>query len=234
MYDELFAKVPDHPRLQNRDNEATIKRNNLSKIALLRSLLKKDKVVLEFAPGDCNFSYVLCDHAEHVIGVDISDQRKNNNESPGNFSLVIYDGYDLSEIVDNTIDVVFSDQLLEHFHVDDTHLHLETVKRILKHGGVYLFRTPHAYNGPHDVSKYFSHISEGFHLKEWTFNELKDLLIEIGYRDVYAVWNAKNITIRLPFFYFSTVETILSIMPAGIKRRVSRYLLPTIAMLAVK
>jgi SAM-dependent methyltransferase len=234
MYDELFAKVPDHPRLQNRDNEATIKRNNSSKIALLRGLLDNEKVALEFAPGDCNFSYKLCNHSGHVIGVDISDQRKNKNESPGNFSLVIYDGYDLGEISDNSIDLVFSDQLLEHFHVEDTRLHLETVMRILKPGGIYLFRTPHAYNGPHDVSKYFSNVSEGFHLKEWTFAELKDLLKIIGYSDVYAVWNAKNIKIKFPFFYFSIIEAILVIMPAGIKRRVSRYLLPTIAMAAVK
>ena len=34
--------------------------------------------------------------------------------------------------------------------------HLELTRRVLKPGGVYLIRTPHAYTGPHDISMYFS------------------------------------------------------------------------------
>ena len=33
---------------------------------------------------------------------------------------------------------------------------------ILTAGGVYLIRTPHAFTGPHDVSKYFCDEPEGF------------------------------------------------------------------------
>lgn len=234
MYDELFDKVPDHPRLTNRRDKSEINKNNSSKMALLKNILDTNKVVLEFAPGDCNFSYHLCKSAKKVIGVDISDQRKSKHQSPDNFSLVLYDGYDLGLIKDNSIDIVFSDQLIEHLHIDDTRLHFETIKRILKPGGLYLFRTPHAYNGPHDVSKYFSNTSEGFHLKEWTFIELKDFLDKVGYNTIHAFWNAKVINIKLPFIYFYVTEKCLSPFPARLKRKLSRFLLPTITMSATK
>ena len=100
-------------------------------------------------------------------------------ETPRNFELIVYDGYELP-IPDNTIDVVFSDQLIEHFHPDDTLFHFRLVRRILKPGGVYVFRTPHGFSGPHDISQYFCHSAKGFHLKEWTYVELSRLLHQVG------------------------------------------------------
>jgi SAM-dependent methyltransferase len=137
-------------------------------------------------------------------------------------------------IEDNSINVAFSDQLIEHFHIDDTLLHLKTIRRILKPGGIYLFRTPHAYNGPHDVSKYFSNVSEGFHLKEWTFTGLDYLLKNLEYSEIDYYWNAKAVKIKLPFFYFYITEKFLNIFPFSLKRNLSRILLPTITVSATK
>jgi hypothetical protein len=52
-------------------------------------------VFAEFAPGDCRFSFELCQHVAHVYGIDISDQIGDVEGIPDNFSLIIYDGFNL-------------------------------------------------------------------------------------------------------------------------------------------
>jgi len=70
-------------------------------------------------------------------------------------------------------DLVVSDQVIEHFHPDDIHIHFQTANKILKPGGRYIFGTPHLYTGPSDVSAVFGcSAAKGMHLKEYTYREL--------------------------------------------------------------
>ena len=72
----------------------------------------------------------------------------------------------------------------------------------MKPGGVYLLRTPHAFTGPHDISKYFSDTPQGFHMKEYTFREIRDLTRRIGFRKVRCVMGVKGkFSVFIPFFY---------------------------------
>jgi 2-polyprenyl-3-methyl-5-hydroxy-6-metoxy-1,4-benzoquinol methylase len=171
MYDELFQKVPDHPRLTVRSSEQLTRSENKNKLKLIKKLLNPDTVFLEFAPGDCRFAFETAKYVRKVYGVDISDQIGEVDKLPENFNLIIYDGYQLDGIEANSIDLIFSDQFIEHLHPDDTFLHFELAFSLLKPGGKYIFRTPHAFSGPYDVSMYFSDIPQGFHLKEWTYSE---------------------------------------------------------------
>ena len=54
---------------------------------------------------------------------------------PNNLKLTIYDGYNL-ELQESSVDVVFSDQLIEHLDPEDVRLHFALVKRILKPQGI--------------------------------------------------------------------------------------------------
>ena len=54
MYEELFEKVPDHPRLQIRDNSRLSTISNKNKYDLVSKFITKDSLFVEFAPGDCN------------------------------------------------------------------------------------------------------------------------------------------------------------------------------------
>ena len=146
---------------------------------------------------------------------------------------MVYDGYDLSQISDESIDFVFSDQLIEHLHDEDVEHHFSIVKQTLKKGGAYAFRTPHAYCGPHDVSQYFSNIPECFHLKEWTFKDVKDVE-KIGFRRVNYYWSAKNIHIRMPRFYFSFVEAIFEKSNSYKLRKVAQLFLPSVTCVLIK
>ena len=171
---------------------------------------------------------------KRAYGVDISDQRNPSDVFPHNFKLIVYDGYDLSAVPSDSMDLVFSDQLIEHFHPEDTRLHFETTLRILKPGGRYVFRTPHAQTGPHDVSKYFSDVAEGFHLKEWTYAELALLLKEIGYSSFRSYAYRRGKAVRLPLGYFFSVEKVLSKLPTAYARPVANRLIATIFAAAVK
>jgi SAM-dependent methyltransferase len=233
MYDTLFAQVPDHPRLKCQENSNKIAQENTRKLKLIKEFINPETVFVEFAPGDCRFSVSICDRVKFVYGVDISNQRGQFVPLPENFKLIIYDGYCLG-MQENFADVVFSDQLIEHLHPDDTELHFRLVRKILKPQGVYIFRTPHRFSGPHDVSRYFSDEAEGFHLKEWTYGEIEKVLSDLKYSSWSGYWDAKGIRIKMPFTYFVSIEYVLSVIPKKLRKIASRYFLPCISIVAVK
>jgi SAM-dependent methyltransferase len=190
--------------------------------------------VLEFAPGDCEFSAAIAPKVGRVIGVDISDQRQTGRVWPANFELVVYDGYALPTIAPASVDVIFSDQLLEHLHPDDAAHHMRLCCGLLKPGGRYVLRTPHADSGPWDVSRYFCDEPEGFHLKEWTYREMREALLSAGFNGVVGAWNAREICQPLPLAWFLGIEAIFSGLPKGIRRKLSRPLIPTLLCVAIK
>ena len=233
MYSELFERVPDHPRLQPSKSEADAEISNRSKLRLVRKFLTKSSTFVEFGPGDCKFVTYVSDRVNFAYGVDISDQRSERDNGLNNFELIIYDGYDLN-MNDDSADVVFSDQLIEHFHPDDTYFHFRLVRRILKPGGVYIFRMPHRFTGPHDISGYFLDHPEGFHLREWTYIEIAELLKSVEYSNWWGCWCPRAICLRLPFVYFRISERVLRICPRRIREILSRAMLPNLTMVAVK
>jgi SAM-dependent methyltransferase len=207
-------------------------------LQFLKEYLNDSTVYVEFGPGDCQLASTLCQYAKKVIAVDISDQRKDRSRLPSNFELIIYDGYDLN-MKRNSVDVVFSDQFIEHLHPEDVEYHFQLVNRILRDKGLYIFRTPHAYFGPHDISKFFSDEPEGFHLKEWTHAEIEEILKKVNFTSWDGFWriNSKlnNKYLKIPFRYFKTAEAMLKGLPKKPQRKVSRLFLPLkVFMLAVK
>ncbi len=233
MYDELFECVPDHPRLKIRDSKDIGTLKNQNKLKLVENFIDKHSVFVEFGAGDCRFAMDICKRVRSVYGIDISDQREQLNVAPNNFELIIYDGYNL-EMQENSVDVIFSDQLIEHLHPEDTEFHFQLVENILKSGGVYVFRTPHSYSGPHDISRYFSNVAEGFHIKEWTYSEIAGILSKCRYSSWEGYWYAKNILKKMLFSYFIIIEDVLNPLPKHIRYSASRYLLPDITIAAFK
>lgn len=234
MYDELFKQVPDHSRLKRRENPKMTAIVNQNKLKLIEKFIDKSTIFVEFAPGDCRFAISICNRVRFVYGVDISDQRGQLDNVPDNFELIIYDGYDL-QMQENSTDVVFSDQLIEHLHPEDTEFHFRLVRKVLKPQGVYVFRTPHRFSGPHDVSRYFSDEAEGFHLKEWTYSEIAKILKRLEYSSWSGYKYTKRNLTRKPFAYFIIIEYILNMLPKRLRKITSRYLLSRyITMVAVK
>jgi hypothetical protein len=234
MYDELFRQVPDHPRLTRRTDERLTRIANQEKMALVREFLEPSSIFVEFAPGDCRFSLEVARYVKTVYAIDISDQRGHSQATPDNFTLIIYDGYQLDQIPGNSVDLVFSDQFLEHLYPEDTRIHLGLAHYLLKPGGKYIFRTPHAFTGPHDVSQYFSHAPQGFHLKEWTYGEFKHMLQGLSFSHLYGIRQVRGIPLRLPYLYFQACEQMLTWLPRRYKRALARYFVPSICIRATK
>ena len=228
MYDELFVRVPDHPRLTRRDTEESSRRAVAARMALLRGQLPGVKSFLEFAPGDCRLAFEVCKHVPQVYAVDISDQTGGLKDVPRNFKLILYDGYSLN-LPDNSVDLAYSYQFLEHLHPDDVESHFQLIQRVLRPGGAYIFSTPHLYSGPHDISAGFTETPQGFHLKEWTYREMNSLLQRVGYSEarIYRLGTARG-----GFVSGLTrgMEAMLGCLPIGLRKRLSQRLFLSVCM----
>ncbi len=233
LYDELFRRVPDHPRLTRRDTEEFSRRAVAARMNILRPHLAGVKTFMEIAPGDCRLAFEMCQHVEKVIALDISDQSGGQQNAPKNFHFETYDGYTLN-LPPNSVDVAFSYQFLEHVHPDDHEDHFRNVLRVLRPGGVYIFDTPHKYSGPHDASFIFSVEAEGMHLREWTYREMNELVRRMGFSESYtyrfgkcrqsALWNALTFT----------VEALVGALPVKLRKAISRRLFLGVTMLVRK
>jgi predicted SAM-dependent methyltransferase len=234
MYDDLFKMVPDHPRLEQLPGQQ--KKINKSKMTLVSRFLAKDLVFVEFGSGDCSFSSEVSNYVKKVYAVDISDQRpKKNIQYPKNFEHIIFNGYHLDQIKPGSVDLVFSDQLIEHLHPDDVQSHLKTVYDILKPNGKYILHMPHLFTGPHDVSQYFSHIPQGFHLKEWTNEEFISVLKQMNFKKIYGIRKIRNNTItNIPCFYYFAVEFVVKNFPKKYRSKFALYLIPSVCLVAIK
>jgi SAM-dependent methyltransferase len=233
MYDTLFAAVPDHPRRRPAAFADLVARRNARTARLLGRWLTPRTRVLMVGAGDCSLAHLVCARARSVHGLEITDASARP-ESPDNFLLVLYDGFEFP-FAEGSFQFAFSDQLVEHLHPDDAVYHFRSVLRTLAPGGTYLFRTPHRFNGPHDISRYFTDGDpEGFHLKEWTYRELNATLAACGYDAITAVWHTRGRSVRMPVPVATALEAVLDRLPRRLKRRVSVYFFPSIVAAARK
>lgn len=105
---------------------------------------------------------------------------------------------------------------------------------VLKPGGSYVIRTPHPASGPWDVSRYFCDHPEGFHLKEWTYRELREALRRAGFSAFGAAWNARTTSVPVPYGYFVAAESLFARLPRRLARRSARPFVPSVLCVATK
>ena len=233
MYDELFEKVPDHPRLTIRANPTLTLKKNENKLKMVRRLLNRRTVFAEFAPGDCEFCFFIADQVRQVYAMDISDQTNQTKKRPDNFELIVYDGYAL-DMAKSSIDLLFSDQFIEHLHPEDVPHHYALAHSLLVPGGKYVFRYPHRYRGPSDISRLFSDTPEGFHLNESTFTETVEHLKRAGFSQYQCYWCLRGMRAPLPFWLMRGAERLAKNVPFRLRRFLAHGLFPAVQMSATK
>ncbi len=231
LYGELFARVPDHPRLTRQASEEELERNIASQMRLLKEWLTPETTLVEIAPGSGGLAARAAQSAKRVIGVDISDQRSSRIHFPANYEHVVFDGVNLA-LPDGIADVAFSYQFLEHLPPDDIDPHFATVRRLLKPGGVYVFDTPHRYSGPHDISRDFSDTLDCFHFQEWTHREMRVLLKRHGFRKAWVIRFGKTQKGWLINALTDAAELLLVPVPRGLRRKLCSRLFPAVIMAA--
>jgi SAM-dependent methyltransferase len=221
VYDELYQRVPQHPQLTRKASPELSRAGLIPQLRLLRPYLRPETVLLEIGPGDCALSIALAEQVRQVYGLDVSEKITHRVSLPSNFKLILSDGTSVP-LPPESVDVAYSNQLMEHLHPDDALEQLEGIWRALRPGGVYICITPNGLSGPHDISAHFDSVATGFHLKEYTVAELSLLFRKVGFRRVQTLLGRRGVCVPAPVAPVVAGERILGLLPQGPRRALGR------------
>jgi SAM-dependent methyltransferase len=180
LYDEMYRRVPHHPQLTRKVSAEETRLALSRQLKFLTRFLGKDTTYLEVGPGDCALTFEVAKRVRKAIGVDVSAEVTSSDRHCANLELILSDGTSIP-VPPGSIDVAYSNQLMEHLHPDDARTQLLNLSRALRPGGVYVCMTPNRLTGPHDISRDFDTVATGFHLREYTNAELIDLFHACGF-----------------------------------------------------
>jgi len=195
-YDELLnapresrSKVAEHlydqhhaQRREKADRLPTKRR--LKRIALYKAIIGYGhQCILELGCGSGDLTYALVDHAEKIIGTDISAKAVEMAEARKTLwplrddQIKRADFKQMSAVQldfpDGMFDWAISTSMIEHLHPDDVDNHLREVRRVLKAGGNYLIWCPNGL-GHHD--------DRDAHLTMLSYREWVEKLTRAGFR----------------------------------------------------
>src|SRR5208282_2009763 len=185
VYEELFRRVPSHPLLFRTVTPAHRQKAIGWQLQFLRRFISPSQNFLEVGAGDCALALEVAKMAAKVYAIDVSAKLTESITPPKNFELRVSDGSSI-DVPDNTVDVAYSNQLMEHLHPDDALRHVQEVYRVLKPGGMYVCVTPNRLGGPYDISRQFDTVATGLHLKEYSVTEASRLFHSVGFRQARA------------------------------------------------
>ncbi len=224
LYNELFRRVPLHPQLAQKASPEQTKQAIAAQMQLLKRFLFDNLTFLEIGPGDCALSFEVCKRARQVFAVDVSEEITATLTPPQNFQLILSDGCSIP-LPANSVDLAYSNQLMEHLHPDDAFEQLQNIYNVLSPGGRYLCVTPNRYLGPSDISKYFDQVATGFHLKEYSVGELSDLFKKAGFSEVKIACGGRGKYVILPSALIVLCEAVLSLFPYKLRKAITSNIL---------
>jgi 2-polyprenyl-3-methyl-5-hydroxy-6-metoxy-1,4-benzoquinol methylase len=222
VYDELFRLIPDHPQLQKEKTDDRRVRAS-SQFGFVQRFLRDGSSFLEVGAGDCVLSSEVAKHVKRVFAFDVATEITKGAVFPENMSLITSKTGDL-RLDSESIDIVFSSDVMEHLHPDDAYEQLEAIYSTLKPSGLYVCHTPNGLTGPWDISRYFDEVPTCLHLHEYTVRELDGLFKKVGFRTRYYV-GGRGKFMRFPIILVKTTESLLEVMPRFVRRLLTDTLL---------
>lgn len=208
VYDAYFSNLPFHPQFKLKSNLLAAESRIKHQVQIIKHFASISKVFMEVGAGDCSLSLAMAKYFKKVYPMEVSEEITAGINFPENIELIIFDGFDIP-LGSESVDLAFSNQLMEHLHPDDAVEQIKSIHRVLKKGGKYICITPNGINGPHDISRFFGEELKGFHLKEYTSTELRELFLSIGFSDCKAFIILKGKKVNLPWFLVRWVENHL-------------------------
>lgn len=222
VYEELFARVPDHPQLTGSVDEAGRRADVNKQLHLLSPFAKSTSSFLEVGAGDCALSVAMAASTNgEVHAIDVSKTITEITELPPTVQVHVTDGREIP-VAEDTINVAYSNQLLEHLHPDDALEQTANIARSLRSDGVYVCITPNRLSGPHDISMFFDEAATGFHLREYTTGELAELFARAGFRRTASIVPIAGRVLVFPAWILTALERVLQILPRGLGYRIAR------------
>ena len=220
VYDELLRRVPHHPMLQVRVDPQELDRRSDAVERTLRFVarfLRRESVFMEIGAGDCALSVRAAAQVRRVHAIEVSQEIVAQVRAPENLDIVLCDGLQIP-VAPGTVDVAFSDQLMEHLHPDDAALQLASIYRCLSPGGTYLCVTPNRFYGPRDISAYFDRVATGLHLREYSAREIREVLRAAGFSRVRFYAGARGAFVPVPYAVLALVEAVLEKLPYRLRK----------------
>lgn len=219
VYDELFRRVPDHPQVLGRANQDVRRAATARELSLVHRFLPRDGVFVEIGAGDCALSLSVAPHARRVCAVEVSREIAQVTAPPANFELVITDGRSIP-VPPGSVDLAYSNQLMEHLHPDDAAEQLQNIVAALRPGGRYICLTPNRLLGPADISMYFEdEVASGFHLREYSNRELESLMRTAGFGSVDVLVTLGGRARAVPMPPMRVLESAFERLPRATRRR---------------
>lgn len=214
VYNKLYESVPDHPMLLQSEEQAEIRRTAVSrKLCMLKPYFQKQGTFIQIGAGDCAMSIAVAQVMQNVVAIEVSDAITAKINLPENVRVAIIKKPAAVPMESQSVQLAFSDQLAEHLHPEDFLQQCTNVFESLSVGGHYVLVTPNRLNGPHDISRGFDAEATGMHLKEYTFMELSNLLLGIGFKKVKPIVGFHGHYIALPALVIKALESLLTKLP---------------------
>lgn len=217
LYEELYRLVPHHRQLAQIESPEKTRLSVARQMKKLSRFLGVEKSFLEIGPGDCALSLEVARRVRMVYAVDVTRLYGDGVQLPPNFEFLLSDGASIP-VEAGSIDVAYSNQLVEHLHPEDACRQLAAVYESIAPGGVYLCVTVNRLSGPHDISKYFDETATGFHLKEYSLGELCDLFDKAGFTRLRVLLPLPGGYLLVPVFPFRWLERMIASLPGLLRK----------------
>ena len=216
LYNKLFSTFPEIATNLDSSEDDRI----AWQMKLISHLYDKEKVFLEIGAGDCLLSKQLAKHFKKIVAYEVASSIPFIEDKPDNLEIKIFNGVDMS-MEKNSVDIIYSNQVFEHLHTDDVAPILSAYHTFLKEQGKLVVITPHKLTGPHDISRYFTDDAQGFHMKEYTYKDMKSVLKAGGFNKIkgyvgYSKWGYMGININLLIL----VEKIYRVFPRSLRKKI--------------
>ena len=136
----------------------------------LTNLEIRGRSVLEVGCSSGHDDLVYCEYASSYVGVDISDEAINNCKKLKieNANFFCNDGHTLP-INDNSVDCVIVNSLLHHM---DLNTIFSEIRRVLKKGGVLIFKEPLGTNPFFQIYRSLTSYARTIDERPFTFSDL--------------------------------------------------------------
>ena len=221
VYSELAASLPDHPLHRAAARSSAVARvdRQLSHIA---GHLRPDSAFLEIGCGNAAVTFAVAQRTTSIAyAVDVTDVWIDFGAAPPNFHFVETDGVEIP-LPRGSVDIAYSNQLMEHLHPDDAADQLKEIQRILKPGGCYICITPSRVTGPHDISCYFDYEATCFHLREYDHGSLRALFRSAGFTQFLCYVSARGHEIRIAYPVIRVLELSFLALPVQMRAALTR------------
>lgn len=225
VYDRLFEQIPWHKaHTTDPASESTYEKEWFTKYG---PLTRPTDTLVDLGCGRGGLIHQFATAVHDCIGIDTSTAMVElaRRNAPANARFLVGDLLS-PPLPPASVDFVVSRQVMEHLHPDDVPGHLESVLGLLGPRGRFLIETPSRLTGPWDISRGFTPVSSGFHLREYTNGELAGMLRDAGFQHVRSVAVPSRVLLRLgrfrrhaylPASFKAIVERPLAAAPASVR-----------------